>query len=374
MCEPVQKPQVKQILALMVLPLILAIYSRIALAERVPPADNHQVINMIYDKSAPPADAYIWRTVSGGYDTDNIFLWGRNSWQCLSDTVPDTGQCLTKTHWGSPYGEGSLKLKFTEQHSRLSTVITLKNTKWAAVVGAHWAMDGANAYAGVAEMKLSVWIPSTELIRFPTGGIWKAKLILNEMQWEPTVKVATFSADITLNVTDNVNGAIYLPAFRNATPRVDLNLRTRPLSTAPGGEVYGRADIDMCLYDGYNSHSPWLKVAVSDLKNVPGRPADIFSVSRDGTDGSAATDRVDYRVTMTYNNQPLSVNNGQAITLNSVKSSLIRMVTLPGINVPVACASAPLTLDVLPFAKLNKAAGHFSGMLNVTLSTNTLAP
>ncbi|EDM3692493.1 hypothetical protein CSM81_23580 [Salmonella enterica subsp. enterica serovar Infantis] len=90
--------------------------------------------------------------------------------------------------------------------------------------------------------------------------------------------MSTFSADITLDMTDRNHGAIYLPTFGNATPRVDLNLRTKPLSTAPGGEVSGQAAIDVCLYDGYNSNNNWLKVTLSDLRNIPGRQADIFSV------------------------------------------------------------------------------------------------
>jgi len=165
-----------------------------------------------------------------------------------------------------------------------------------------------------------------------------------------------------------------LPAFGSATPRVDLNLRTKPLSTAPGGEVSGQSNIDMCLYDGYNSNSPWLKVTLADQQNVAGRAADVFSVSRDGSSATAAADRIDYRITLNYNNQPQKVNNGQAITLTGVNTALIRPVVLPGIPFPVVCTPAPLTLDVLPFAKLSKAAGHFTGTLRVTLSADALAP
>ncbi|MNP71782.1 CblD like pilus biogenesis initiator [compost metagenome] len=68
------------------------------------------------------------------------------------------------------------------------------------------------------------------------------------------------------------------------------------------------------------------------------------------------------------------MNNGQAITLTGVNTALIRPVVLPGIPFPVVCTPAPLTLDVLPFAKLSKAAGHFTGTLRVTLSADALAP
>ncbi|WP_333482964.1 CfaE/CblD family pilus tip adhesin [Serratia liquefaciens] len=327
---------------------------------------------------------------SGGYDTVDRIPWSRNAWVCLSDGDTSTGSCPSKALDWDVYhnAEGKLSLTFTEQRSHHFVVLTLKNinrgkyygTSCAAIAGYYYPMYAAgynwciDGNASRAARTLSVYLPQTELAKLPTGGVWKAKLVLNEMMWDPYVKVATFSADITLNVTDKNNGAIYLPAFGSATPRVDLNLRTHPLSTAPGGEVSGQSNIDMCLYDGYNSNSPWLKVTLADQQSVAGRAADVFSVSRDGSSATAAADRIDYRVTLNYNNQPQKVNNGQAITLTGVNTALIRPVVLPGIPFPVVCTPAPLTLDVLPFAKLSKAAGHFTGTLRVTLSADALAP
>ncbi|CAI1979295.1 MULTISPECIES: CfaE/CblD family pilus tip adhesin [Serratia] len=367
--------------------LLLAMVSLPAQAVRVPPADNHQVINLSYDKSAPLADSYIWRRASGGYDTDNSSLWGRNTWVCQSQSNSLEGACSTEARWVyDSWKTTAITLTFTEQRSNLSTQLRL--TAYTEATGAsdlcvtyvpltpldaaafRYCEDGTS----FSEKTITAYLPQTELAKLPVGGIWKARLVLNEMQWSPYIKVATFSADITLDVTDKNNGAIYLPAFGSATPRVDLNLRTQPLSTAPGGEVSGQANIDMCLYDGYNSNSPWLKVALSDLQTVAGRPADVFSLRRDGSSGTAAADRVDYRITLNYNNQPQTVNNGQDITLASVNSTLIRPVVLPGIAFPVICTPTPLTLNVLPFAKLSKAAGHFSGTLRVTLSADALAP
>jgi len=379
--------RVKKIIAHGLLPLLMAAVSAPARADRVPPADNHQVINLSYDKSAPPADSYIWKRAPGGHDTDSPPLWGRNSWVCFSSTVTTSGACPTNAVWASGPVPSSLTLRFTEVRSQLPGDIQLsgyRETHYSASGCGEWnfrrpfnsgILSGA-CQDGTPPMgeALTLWLPQSELAKLPTGGVWKAKLILNEMQWDPFIKVATFSADITLNVTDKNNGAIYLPAFGSATPRVDLNLRTKPLSTAPGGEVSGQSTIDMCLYDGYNSNSPWLKVTLADQQSVAGRAADVFSVSRDGSSATATADRIDYRVTLNYNNQPQKVNNGQAITLTGVNTALIRPVVLPGIPFPVVCTPAPLTLDVLPFAKLSKAAGHFTGTLRVTLSADALAP
>ncbi|MGO4741835.1 CfaE/CblD family pilus tip adhesin [Serratia quinivorans] len=365
----------------------------------IPPADNHQVITLNYDKSTPPADSYIWNRTSGGYNDSNRkygdWDWRNGVWQCLSATDTTNGACTPVGTWvwvASGPVPSALILRFTEKRSHLSVDIKLLGFSERQVNGSNcWGAGylGKNpfwsgAYKGCKDgatevgLALTLWLPQSELAKIPTGGSWQAKLVLSQQDWVldvgPINKVATFSADITLNVTDKYNGAIYLPAFGSATPRVDLNLRTTPLSSAPGGQVSGQANIDMCLYDGYNSNSPWLKVAFSDLHTIAGRAADVFSVSRDGSSATATADRIDYRVTLNYNNQPQKVNNGQAITLTGVNTALIRPVVLPGISFPVVCTPTPLTLDVMPFAKLSKAAGHFTGTLRVTLSADALAP
>lgn len=390
--------RVKKIMVCGLLPLLMAVASLPVQALIIPPADNHQVINLSYDKSAPPSDSYIWNRTSGGYnDTNRVIAawdWRNGAWQCLSATDTTNGACTPVGAWAWQSGPvpSALTLRFTEKRSHLSMDIKLlgfnerrflNSSCWGAGYTqqrAFWSGDYETCADGSTEvgLTLTLWLPQAELAKIPTGGSWQAKLVLSQQDWVldvgPINKVATFSADITLNVTDKNNGAIYLPAFGSATPRVDLNLRTKPLSTAPGGEVSGQSNIDMCLYDGYNSNSPWLKVTLADQQSVAGRAADVFSVSRDGSSATATADRIDYRVTLNYNNQPQKVNNGQAITLTGVNTALIRPVVLPGIPFPVVCTPAPLTLDVLPFAKLSKAAGHFTGTLRVTLSADALAP
>ncbi|MCS3406580.1 pilus assembly protein CblD [Serratia sp. AKBS12] len=217
---------------------------------------------------------------------------------------------------------------------------------------------------------LDVWLPSAEADRIPTGGVWEASLVLYQFRLSTYTRAATWAANITLNITDKNNGAIYLPAFGSATPRVDLNLRTQPLSTAPGGQVSGSATIDTCLYDGYNANSPWLKLSISDLLPAGGRGADIFSL----INSANGTSRIDYRVSLNYNGRPQAVNNGQEITLTGVDGALIRPVTLPGIPFPVVCTPTPLTLAVLPFAKASRAAGRYTGTLRLKLSATALAP
>lgn len=229
---------------------------------------------------------------------------------------------------------------------------------------------------GANSKNLDVRLTTEDLAKIPTGGIWEAVLILEQRQWAAGAAAlkAHWTANITLDVTDRDNGAIYLPAFGQADPLVDLNLRTKPLSTAPGGEVSGSTVIDTCLYDGYNSNNAWLQVTLSDPLPPGNRSADIFSVTKTGTTGGNPRDRVDYRVTMNYNGKPVAMENGKATTLSGVDTALIRPITLPGFSVPVVCTPAPLTLAVQPFAKASKTAGRYSGTLRVNLAARTLAP
>nr|WP_233149021.1 CfaE/CblD family pilus tip adhesin [Shimwellia pseudoproteus] len=113
---------------------------------------------------------------------------------------------------------------------------------------------------------------------------------------------------------------------------------------------------------------------MSDTANAPTRPADLFSVVKTGSTATDPRNRIDYRVAMRYNGQPLQVENKKPITLTGVNTALIRPVTLPGFRVPVICTPTPLDLTVLPFAKASKTAGRYSGTLRVNLAADALAP
>ncbi|MGB7802319.1 hypothetical protein [Buttiauxella sp.] len=83
-------------------------------ADSVAPAGRDTTINAEFDKSAVPSQVSIWKDESGGYDTENPPLWGRNIWVCLSSTNPQNGQCNTNGVWSS-WGETSIPLTFKEK-------------------------------------------------------------------------------------------------------------------------------------------------------------------------------------------------------------------------------------------------------------------
>lgn len=358
-------------------------------AAAVEVSDHTVAYTVAYDKSAlPAARLTLWDYERAGDNIDPA-IRSRDSWNCLSASDSSHGACPATSVWGGA-GIGSatsIRLRFTEQRSRLSVDLNVTAAKYLYAnpanacppFGPQWINEamttGCQDGVPYNGQTLSAYIDSAEYQKIPTGGVWQASLILKQIEWGPGLpQVATWTANITLDVTDRHHGDIYLPAFGTAAPLVDLNLRTQPLSTAVGGQVSGGTTLDACLYDGYNANSSWLKLTVSDLLAAGGRAADVFSVVRAGGNLGDASSRVDYRVSLSYNGKPQVVSNGAEINLAGVNSALIRPVSLPGISFPVVCTPTPLTLSVLPFAKAAKTAGRYTGVLRLTLAATALAP
>lgn len=348
--------------------------------------NKNNAVQTRFDRQSTPAYLVVWQNEKGGTDP-NPAIRGRDSWVCHSRTDTSRGACPTSPVWSDSKPRTPIRLAFTEKRSKVTVNLTLNGgiasyndpvnacTLWGSSRGMHNPItvhcQGGKSYNGVA---LMVILPGSELKKIPSGGIWEAQLVLRQRQWSPGKDVASWTTHFTLDVTDRNNGAIYLPAFHKADALVDLNLRTRPLSTAPGGEVSGSTVIDTCLYDGYNANNPWLQVTLADLLPGSGRGGDIFSVTKTGTAGAAATDRIDYRITMDYNGNPVAMGNNKTMILRGVNTALIRPVALPGFPVPVVCTPTPLTLNVVPFTKASKTAGRYTGKLRIKLAAGTLAP
>lgn len=366
--------------------LITAPYAQAVLDD--PYIDKNTSVSFSFDRAqgAQPISSgsrlWVWRAEKGGnsaLEPDNRV---RDSWACIGNATLDTGAC----QYSNPGGSSSnIKLKFTEKRSRNSIVLNIRGQGFkhgeprsACGYGSPLPIQsavyaGCAGYPGFNGKVLDIWLHASEADKIPSGGIWEATLVLYQYRVGGK-NMATWTANITLNIIDKNSGDIFLPAFGVATPLVDLNLRTRPLSTAPGGEVSGSTVIDTCLYDGYNVNSPWLKLTLSDTLPSDGRAADIFSVVKTSAPDNSASNRVDYRAVLDYNGQSVVMENGKERLLNGANSGHIRLVTLPGISVPVVCAPTPISLTTLPFNKAAKSAGQYRGVLRMVLSATALAP
>ena len=220
-----------------------------ASASVIVPADNHVVVSTNVTRGSAAPQFNIWTGATGGRDPAVPAKWGSNFWTCGSASDPDKGACPTSGVWSNAQVLSVLSLRFTEARSGMSVVLLLhgwNQKKWAdgqCPTGPMNAInDGVRAACGVAngtrndEKRLWVVVSPAELARLPIGGVWKAELHLRLNQW-PSGHLANFTAAITVNVTDNQNMQVYLPEFRSATPRVDLNLRHLP--SVGGARVSG---------------------------------------------------------------------------------------------------------------------------------------
>ncbi|KAB0686228.1 CfaE/CblD family pilus tip adhesin [Burkholderia territorii] len=354
------------------------------------PANRNDTVEATMDRGTTQAEVKIFDKASGGYDTSDAPKWGRNSWTCASTTDSATGACPTDPVWSTSGNSTAIKLKFTEEKTGATAVLNLDG---AYVLTGHLDCDG-NVVSEVRSehsfpiqtaifgprfcesgrkvtndgKALDVTIPTDELKKIPTGGIWKGNLLLNLRQWGGKhPKIAVFKAAIKLNVTDKNNIQIYLPEFTNATPVVDLKLRTLP----NGSRLSGTSNVDMCLYDGYNSQSTWFDVTASDGLTIDRRDQGSYSVLLESDKSGAYASRVDYNVSLTYAGKKIALPNNETVRLQGVNNSAGRTVSLPGIAVPVVCTPTPLTLETPEFQSAWKRPGKYSNKLTITFTPSS---
>ncbi|MBJ3815322.1 pilus assembly protein CblD [Shimwellia pseudoproteus] len=347
--------------------------------------DNTITLQHRTDKAAPAALS-IWAQARGGSDADPS-RHGTDGWVCLSRRDPRHGACPTDLEWAYRWGTTTpISLTFTEQHSGATAVLTLTASSAFYADPAHHCATVSRTTAinqvsllgcedGLAVKYyngkvLSVTLTADQIARLPFGGRWQAQLVLQQHAWSSASQVALWAANITLEVTDKHNGAIYLPGMDTAQPLITLGLHP----TGHRDLVAGQQVVDTCLYDGYNANSPWLSVTLSDALPATGRGAATFSVVHRGHSPASASNRIDYRVALDYGGRQQSVLNGRPLLLANADRAPVHSVTLPGIPQPVACIPAPLTLTVAPFNPSIKNPGHYSGTLRIVLAADALVP
>ncbi|WP_434651161.1 CfaE/CblD family pilus tip adhesin [Pseudomonas sp. D1-2] len=309
---------------------------------------------------------------------------------CQSNTDPATGQCHTSSY--GRLGTTDIPLRFTERRSRLSYVLVVKGylQRKYPLSACDGVMDGRQfvltttspTYCNEDEdnrrqrsegTATTLWIPGSELAKLPSGGIWTAKMILKLKMYHSHQNPYTFTVDFKLDVTDRDNMQIYLPAYGMSTPQVDLNLRTRPLSTAPGGFVSGRSVVDACLYDGYNANSQSYEIRVTGTNPVPGMEGRFFVRHTSG--GRGERDRIEYKVrTRTANLGETQHVSGQPVTFSGINDADIRTVKLPNVPFPVVCTPWPITLDTPAFNQIDKNTGQYRGELKLEFTPSTSSP
>ncbi|EKS4680005.1 fimbrial protein TcfD [Salmonella enterica] len=323
-------------------------------------ADNYTYnknipITQTQDISQPVENLYILHDEMIKFDVTN-----RESLLCLSGDDPSNGACPTRSRWGDyawkEAAESAIRLMFTDLKTGKTTELALQGYRYSHCYKI-FLDDSSSCQTPAGGFYL--WIPASERRKLPVGQ-WSAHLRMRVEAWWH-IPIGSLVSDITLNVTDHFaeNAAIYFPQFGTATPRVDLNLH-RINAT----QMSGRANLDMCLYDGgMKARALQIKVEGSN-KSGPG-----FQVIKNDL-----SDTLDYDVSMNYGGRSIPVTRGVVFSLDNVDKAATRPVVLPGQRQAVRCVPAPLTLTTHPFNIREKRSGEYQGSLTVTMLMGTQAP
>lgn len=353
----------------------------------IAPQAQDTKVNITFDRMSLPANIFIWDKVFGGStdegectnssdckDKDEI-----NSLTCYSTTDPTNGACQVKLFWWTDTSNDTSKtltLRFTHRSGK---------TKDLRVT----AVKGSGTYgswiAGIIlpSSGFSTYIPASELNKLSDVGVWKADLKMQVKAWDycsgasngcPGIFRVTWKASLALNVTDYGNQQIYLPAFPNSAPVINLNLNTRP-GVGAGKSVSGSTGVDMCLYDGNDSASNRISLLLQDEGDTaPDRIKGQFSLYRRGGDKAKARDRLDYQVSVINptTGAVQDISNGKEIIWSDTnRRNIQRPVVLPGGGAPALCVPAPLTLTTPAFSMADKTAGDYTGKLRIIYTPTT---
>ncbi|EAA9735359.1 fimbrial protein TcfD [Salmonella enterica] len=312
-------------------------------------------IEQTQDVSQPGEDVFILHNTWINFTDDPADM---GTLLCFSESDPRNGACTTSGHWASRYNPANpIRLMFTDLNTGKTTVLALQGYRKSYCSGNRYAFDAGGGCYAMREFEL--WIPASERRKLPVGQ-WTAHLRMRVEGWI-NIPIGSLMSDITLTVTDHFaeNAAIYFPQFGTATPRVDLNLHRMNAS-----QMSGRANLDMCLYDGgVKARSLQMKIEGSNKSGTG------FQVIK-----SDSADTIDYAVSMNYGGRNIPVTRGVEFSLDNVDKAATRPVVLPGQRQAVRCVPVPLTLTTQPFNIREKRSGEYQGTLTVTMLMGTQTP
>ena len=348
------------------------------------PGSEQRNVVLSYDRGTLPGDQVLWaeRTVLG-YSTDTNLKYGLIHLTCGSSSDSGKGRCPTEDTSDDSSAGGTIPLRFTERRSGLRTEIELHGwiqraasvpncgDYWAIRQRPFWTSFGSLCIgrpAGGTGVTLS--LPQRELEKL-VAGRWDAtlELFLRADPAGPVLATYTFTFDLT--ITDRDAMSIYFPEFDQVAPRVGLNIDYNPIGLPSIG---GRANLDMCLYDGLGSQAEYFEVTLrDDSRSAPGRPPGMFSVWHH-TGGTEDRHRLDYEVVMDHNGSRLPLHNDRVEILRGIDTARLRLVLLPGMTHPVYCVPTPLSLITPRVPASGKAEGYYQGDLHIEFTLPTAGP
>jgi len=366
------------------LSIFFTLYSVVCLAyspATIPVADRTDPITSSVPKGSA-TDLYIWKNVSGGRGSispppiADIDYYGRMSWACQSTTDASNGACgATSPTWRDD-AKTNISLKFTEQKTSIVKTLSLigysGKTNYDNTSGsAFFSINSAIAQDKGAQSLLFLKIPSSELEKLPIGGIWKAKLILNEWSWDPPTKVATWAANITINVVDSKNIQIYFPNYSTTSPNINLSLKRMPSSDIKP-IIAGNVNIDACLYDGYNAQSSKYDITMSDPNS---KDSNFYITNKNINPNPNFSNTIPYQVWVSTPAAPSiasqQVLSNKLFSFTGVNQLTPKLVTLPNVPNPVYCTPWLINLKTANITQNNQAPGNYKGTLHLKFTPSS---
>lgn len=363
------------------LSILLFLYSIACLAKVSPPSipvtnRTDTKTTSIYKDLA--TDISIWSNVSGGkgsinstpQPTDDYNYYSRMSWACTSSSDKTFGACATAPVWAAGSTETPIDIEFTEKKTGIKQVLSLSGYNVKANYNDIPVIARKNIYDavggdGTAQSLLSIYISKQQLEKLPIGGTWKASLVLNQWRWDPNVKVAKWTANITLNVIDRNNIQIYLPNYNTASPTVDLKLKSTP-GAHNDPTLSGNVSIDACLYDGYNAQSNHYYINISDPNS---KDKGFYITNKIINPNPKFSNTIPYQVWVSTPVEPSiaskQVLSNQPFVLVNVAQSTPQLVTLPNVPKPVYCTPWLINLKTANIKQKNQASGRYQGSLHL---------
>lgn len=333
------------------------------------PTSSTTTVTETIDISSLPSPLYIWNSVTVGSTSGTSSY--RTGMVCKSSTDSTNGACNTALTWSSP-GTGSITLLFKQDRTQQTKTLTVSGTR---LNGGAYQRPWTGAPASPASAPQFIYsIAQTELSGL-TDGVWRATLVMDYYNWSSSY-VATWTADITLTVTNKDGQQVYFPTFGSTDATVDLGvprLNNADFSTTTSGS----ASLDMCLYDGANTAGKTIILSLSDTGGSPSdRTSGLFSVYRTGGSETNPADRIDFAISVMnpVTSAAQTVKNGESITWTAPDGGFTgRLVTLPNYKTSTSnyCVPAPLTFTTPTFKLSAKHSGDYTGTVTVTYTPST---
>ncbi|VDZ86587.1 CfaE/CblD family pilus tip adhesin [Kluyvera intermedia] len=355
------------------------LFSGYAAANGVYPVmtNNIPVLQEYELPSGAPADDYIW-----DYGYIGAYGYSQRSFPFNCNYADLQQSCTHQSH------SSTITIMLTERRSGMRFPLKLQgylnmyyyddqDPDSSFICGGNFPLNDnqyASCYNSTSSFTsnsrlLTVYIPQSEMNNLPVGGVWEGHLqLITGGNWSGH----KYTADITLKGKATGKQDIYFPEFNSANPLVQLDLHPTG-SVTSNSYVEDVTNLDMCLYDGFNSNSDSMDLSFKDEgKTAAARKDGYFSIYNTATGGTDEAERVDYRVEMfdPHSKGWRTVKNNDAFTLQAGENGQdqIRPVRLPSITYPVLCSPAPLRLIVDKFRVTDKAAGYYKGVLTVEFS------